>query len=668
MSKIQKDSVLYVVISAILVSWIFILDLVFSLSLASGILYMIPVLISLRSSKRYYIITITIISTIFIILGFFNSFATNLSWETLANHLFALFVIWVVAILCIYHKRVREDLIDLFTALEAAGEAILITDTDGTIQYVNPAFESITGYTREEIIGQNSRILKSGKQDETLYYEMWETLTRGEVWRGLLTNRKKDGTLYDVEETIAPVRNSSGRTIRYVAIERDVTERKRVEETIRYLAYYDALTNLPNRMLFNDRLTLALSHARRSRQMLAVMFLDLDQFKIINDTLGHTLGDKLLQGVAQRLTNCLREGDTVARLGGDEFALLLVGITRIEDATRVAQKILEILKPIFSLEGHEFHITTSIGIALYPSDGEDVQTLLKNADTAMYHAKAQGRNNYQFHTATMNSRVFERLTMENSLRRALEREELLVYYQPQLSLNTGQVVGIEALVRWQHSNLGPISPAQFIPLAEETGLIVAIDEWVLQTACIQNRIWQEAGFPPLRMAVNLSAHHFRQRNLIETVAKILEETNLDPKQLDLELTESTIMENAEKAITTLHELKTMGIRLSVDDFGTGYSSLSYLKRFPIDILKIDQSFIRDITTDPNNAAIASLIIAMAHSLKLKVIAEGVETNEQLAFLNSEGCDEIQGYLFSQPLSAETFTILLQKGQLLLSTS
>lgn len=474
----------------------------------------------------------------------------------------------------------------------------------------------------------------------------------------------KDGTYRWIYDKMKLLRDPTGKPLEIVGSWMDITPRKQAEETIRHLAYYDALTDLPNRLLFNDRLTLALAHAHRNQQQLAVMLIDLDRFKVINDTLGHAIGDRLLQGVAQRLTGCLREGDTVARLGGDEFMLLLPGVEHTKGTIKIVQKILEAFKPSFNFNNQELHITPSIGIALYPDDGEDAQTLLKNADTALHRAKEQGRNNYQFYTSTMNATALERLNLESKLRYALERKEFVVYYQPQVSLKTGQIVGIEALVRWQHPDLGLIPPLKFIPLAEETGLSVPLGLWVLRTACAQNKAWQEAGYPPLKVAVNLSTRLFKQQNLIQQVAQVLQETGFDPDYLELELTEGIIMENIETAITTLKELKKMGVHLAVDDFGTGYSSLAYLKQFPIDTLKIDRSFVLDITTDPDDAMIALLIINMAHNLKLKVIAEGVETKEQLTFLRSYNCDEIQGYLFSRPVPAEELVKLLQERKTL----
>jgi len=402
-----------------------------------------------------------------------------------------------------------------------------------------------------------------------------------------------------------------------------------------------------------------LAHASRHRRMLSVLFVDLDRFKTIIDTLGHAVGDRLLRGVAERLRGCLEDGDTLARLGGDEFVVLLPQIHRADKAVRLAQKMLEVLKPSFHFGNHELHITTSIGIALYPYDGEDPDTLLKNADTALYRAKEQGRNNYQLYTPAMNARAFERLALENSLRKALERREFQLHYQPQVSLQTGRVTGMEALLRWQHPDLGLVYPAEFIPLAEETGLIVALGEWGIRTACIQNQAWQRAGLPPMSVAVNLSARQFQHHNLVETIDRILKETQMDPRWLELEITETIAMQNADYTIVVLRELKGMGIQISMDDFGTGYSSLSYLKKFPIDTLKIDQSFVRDMTTDASDAAIAKAVIILAHSLKLKVVAEGVESSEQESFLREYECDAYQGFLFSNPLPAPLFENLVR---------
>jgi diguanylate cyclase (GGDEF)-like protein len=428
-----------------------------------------------------------------------------------------------------------------------------------------------------------------------------------------------------------------------------------------HLAYHDALTGLPNRVLFEDRLVNALNLAHRNGQKLAVLALSLDRFKKFNDTLGHVMADRLLRGVAERLTGCVREGDTVARAEGDEFSLLLSSIGGTENVAEMARSLQECLKTPFALEGHELYVTASIGVGLYPDDGADTQTLLKNAGAALYRAKQQGGNNYQFYAADMNARAFKRLSLENQLRGALQRSEFAVYYQAQINSNTRQIVGAEALVRWQHPELGLVSPAEFIPLAEDTGLIAPIGEWVLRTACAQSRSWKEMGLEPLRIAVNLSQRQFQQTDLVEMVGSALTESGLNPGALELELTESSIMKNAEHAIATLRQLKEMGIKISIDDFGSGYSSLTYLKHLPLDTLKIDQSFVRDMTMDPNDAAIVMAIIALAHSLKLQVVAEGVETEDQSRFLHLLKCDEMQGYLFSRPLPAEAFERLLAEG-------
>lgn len=444
-----------------------------------------------------------------------------------------------------------------------------------------------------------------------------------------------------------------------------VIERKRAEERLQYLAHYDGLTGLPNRLLYFDRLDQALAWAHRNDQMVVVLLLDLDRFKVINDTLGHDVGDGLLQAVAERITACVREGDTVARLGGDEFVLLLTNMVRDRDVSRIAQKVLDsVEKPIVS-EGRELFVTGSIGISRYPYDGKDAQALLKNADTAMYRAKEQGKNNFQMYSPDLDARAVERLGLESSLRHALEREEFLLHYQPRVNLRSGRMTGMEALLRWQHPELGLVSPDEFIPLLEETGLIVPVGEWVLRTACRQNKAWQQAGFPPLRVAVNLSVRQFK-RGLPNKVGRLLKETGLEPRWLALEITESILMEYRESAVALLNELNAMGIRLVIDDFGTGYSSLSYLKRFPIHSLKIDRSFVRDIPDDTGDMAIARSVIGMAHSLNMTVTAEGVETKEQIDFLHAQNCDRVQGHYFSRPLPVTAFTDLLIEGRFLSS--
>jgi diguanylate cyclase (GGDEF)-like protein/PAS domain S-box-containing protein len=442
---------------------------------------------------------------------------------------------------------------------------------------------------------------------------------------------------------------------------RDVTARIHSENQLNFLATHDALTNLPNRTLLIDRLGQSIARLDWQKRKVAVLFLDMDRFKVINDTLGHTVGDILLKAVAERLTASVRNGDTVARLGGDEFIIVLADIAYAEDVTKVAEKIIHSLSKPFNLEVNELFITTSIGISLYPDDGKQSETLLKNADTAMYRAKEQGRNNYQYYSSAMNVSSFERLMMETSLRQALEKGEFLLHYQPQVDLVTNQIIGTETLIRWKHPTMGLVSPAKFIPLAEETGLIVSIGEWVLRTACLQNKAWQAAGLPPIRNSVNVSGIQFRRTNLVETIRRVLDETGLAPQYLEIELTESILMKNEEKMIAAIDALHEMGVYISIDDFGTGYSSLSYLKRFAINSLKIDQSFIREITVNPEDAAIVAAIVTLAHSLKLKVIAEAVETDDQLEFLRTLKCDEMQGYLFSKPLPAEDIVELLKEN-------
>jgi diguanylate cyclase (GGDEF)-like protein len=437
------------------------------------------------------------------------------------------------------------------------------------------------------------------------------------------------------------------------------TERKRVEKRLSQLVYYDGLTNLPNRILFVDRLSQAITRVAWHKRLVAVMFLDLDHFKRINDTLGHKIGDSLLKAVSARLTSCLRVGDTVARMGSDEFTIILADVARSQDVARLAEKIIDLLSKPYLIEDRELFVTASIGISLYPIDGDDAEALLKGAEVAMFRTKEQGRNNFLHYSPVMNVQAFERLVMENSLRHALNRNQLLLHYQPQVDLYSKKITCMEALIRWNHPDLGMVPPASFIPIAEDTGLIIPIGEWVLRTACAQNKAWHGAGNPPIRVGVNLSIRQFHQQDLVRMVARVLEETGLQPQFLELELTES-IMEKAEETVKTLCHLKDLGIKISIDDFGTGYSSLSYLKRFPISRLKIDRSFVNDLAKDRDDEAIVRATITLAHNLNLKAIAEGVETEEQLHILGSLGCDEIQGYLFSPTLPLEKATFLLSE--------
>ena len=531
-------------------------------------------------------------------------------------------------------------------------------DLKGTYQTVNLACERVAGFPLEAFIGKPFWWTLP-EHEHARAKEQFERATKGESvsLEVEMLDANGGGDLYFHVTNIPMIVGNE--VVGVYGMTKDITERKKAERIINHMAYHDVLTGLPNRRMFKDRLTEELERAREAGGHLAVMFLDLDRFKIINDTLGHDMGDRLLQVVAKRINACARPLDTVARMGGDEFTILLPDVKSEAEPIQVAESLLNSLKDSFTLEGHEFHITTSIGIALYPNDGPDSDALMKNADTAMYRAKESGKNQYRLYNALMNDQAFNRLTLENDLRKALERGEFVAYYQPQLNIETGEIIGMEALVRWKHPERGLVSPAQFIPLAEETGLIVQIDEWVLRTACEQNKRWQEQGYRPLRVAVNLSTQQFQQANLVERVAQVLKETGLDPQYLELEITESIAMYNVERVIITLQELAKLGLEIAIDDFGTGYSSLVYLKNFPIHRLKIDQSFVRDITTDHGDAAIVSTIIAMSHSMQLDVIAEGVETPEQLKFLHEQKCREMQGYLFSGPVPAERFEQFLR---------
>ena len=548
-------------------------------------------------------------------------------------------------------RRAAEDeLAKLAGALAQTADSVIITDRDGRIEYANPAFEQTTGYPCAEVVGLTPRILKSGRHSANFYQRLWRTIARGAVFREIFINRRKDGELYYEEKTISPVRDPhSGEINHFVSTGKDISERMQIQQRLDHLAHHDMLTDLPNRRLLLDRLQRAMTRATRRHRRMAVLFLDLDRFKQINDTLGHGAGDRLLCAVASRLTGCLRREDTVARLGGDEFAVLLEDLEHAEDVAPILEKLVSAMQRPFALDGHEFFLTFSIGISIYPDDGELADVLLRNADTAMYRAKEGGRNGYRFYTADMNARAFERLELESKLRRALEREEFVLHYQPKLDLRSGCVVGIEALLRWQHPERGLLPPAEFIPTLEDTGMIVPVGRWVLHEACRQARIWRLAGLPPLEVAVNISTHQFRQDDMYALVKEALAIYCMPPGELELEITESALMNHIGPAAESIRRLKERGVKVSIDDFGTGYSSLAYLKRFAIDSLKIDRTFVRDICDDKDDAAIVAAIVAMAQRLHLKVVAEGVETKGQLAFLREQGCDQMQGYLLARPM-------------------
>ena len=529
--------------------------------------------------------------------------------------------------------------------------AVVFTDLSGNILDADESFLNLLGYTANDLPKRihDLTLPEHHRLDEEAFEKLMAFGVCAPFEKNLI---KRDGSVVPVlfgaaihDEEIAC----------FVV---DVSHNKQTQEKLNHLAYHDALTDLPNQVLFKDRLKQAIALSRRNDQMQAVLLLNLDRFKTINDSLGYTAGDRLLQSVAQRLTSCVRESDTVARFGSDEFAILLTQIPRAQDAANVARAIKETLQQAFLFEDQEIFISSSIGISLYPQDGRDTAGLLKTAGAALERAKEQGGNTYQFYTAGGTTRALKQLVLESNLRPALERAEFFVQYQPQISIRDFHLVGMEALVRWQHPSFGLLGPSEFISLAEESGMIIALGDWIMRTACAQSKVWQDAGLAPMVVSVNFSARQFQQPTFITDVSHILKDTNLDPRWLELELTESSIMKDPEEAIEKLHELKLMGVRVAIDDFGTGYSSLNYLKRFPIDTLKIDRTFVSDVCKDPHDTAIVRAIIDLGHALDLTVIAEGVETKEQLQYLSALECDVVQGFLFSKALSAKAFEELL----------
>lgn len=549
--------------------------------------------------------------------------------------------------------------------LNSIGDAVLATDLTGHVSYLNLAAERMTGWSLEEALGcplaEVFRIIDGGTRQvatNPVLTAIAEDRVMGLAADCVLIRR--DGEEFAIEDSVAPIHNRDGQSAGAVIVFRDVSQSRAMSMKMAYLAQHDFLTDLPNRVLLTERLSLAIAFAKRHRQQVALLFLDLDHFKHINDSLGHTIGDQLLQSVAERLAACVRVTDTVSRQGGDEFVILLAEMGRPEVIMQVTEKLLAAFATPHVIQGHELHVSLSIGISVYPDDGNDVETVLQNADTAMYHAKANGRNRYEFFTTDMNTRAVERLRVESNLRRALTQGEFLLYFQPKIDLASGAIVGGEALIRWKDPEHGLICPMQFVPIAEECGLIVPIGNWVLRETCRQIQAWQEAGLLAVPISVNVSAVEFRGKSFLEDFALILEESAISPSYLELELTESILMRDAESSAAILEALQAMGVRLAIDDFGTGYSSLSYLKRFPIHSLKIDQSFVRDIDSDADDASIVSAIIAMGKNLKQRVIAEGIETPGQLAFLRKLHCDEGQGFLFSHPLPADGFACLLHR--------
>jgi diguanylate cyclase (GGDEF)-like protein/PAS domain S-box-containing protein len=561
-------------------------------------------------------------------------------------------------------SRLKEQVQSDQIILNSIGDAVLTMDISGNVTYLNLAAETMTGWSCKEAAGRPM----------TEVFQILDATSRGSTRKPIQMAVEKNQTVHlpsncilirrdgieiPIEDSVSPLHDRRGRVTGAVIVVRDVTAARAMALQMTHSALHDVLTGLPNRMLLNDRVHQAIALASRHVKKFAVLFLDLDGFKHINDSLGHPIGDKLLQSIAQRLVDCVRASDTISRQGGDEFVVLLPDVDQPHEAAAMARRMLEAVAVAHSIGGHNLHVTTSIGLSVYPDDGVDAETLIKNSDTAMYQAKENGRQTYEFFTAAMNARAVERQSIEESLRHALERQEFTLHYQPKVNLKSGEITGAEALIRWTHPMRGQVPPAQFIPVAEDCGLILPIGNWVLREACKQARTWVDAGLPLTTMAVNISAREFRDEHFLEGVLAVLKETRLDPKYLELELTESVLMKRAEHAESILKTLRARGVQIAIDDFGTGYSSLSYLTKFSIDIIKIDQSFVRKIVTTPNEASIVTAVISMGRSLKMRVVAEGVETYDELSFLLAHECEEAQGYYFSRPVLPHAFAGLLR---------
>ncbi|MBF0615089.1 MAG: EAL domain-containing protein [Magnetococcales bacterium] len=544
--------------------------------------------------------------------------------------------------------------------IENTSEAIMVTNDKGLITYINNAFEQITGWSATEVVGGPSNITKSGHHDRDFYQNMWKNIYETGCWSGEIWDRRKNGEVFPKWLSISAIKDASGQLRHFVGIFTDITQKKEAERNLERLAYYDPLTGLPNRALFRERMEHAISIAMRHKSGVALFFIDLDRFKLVNDTMGHAAGDELLKIVADRIQTQVRRSDTAARLGGDEFTVILTDVTHPEQVSPFAQKIIDSLQLPMTIQNQEVKICGSIGIALYPGDGEDFDTLTRHADMAMYLAKERGRNNFQFFSEDLQARILERVSLETDLGRALENREFLLHYQPKFDARTQKVVGMESLVRWEKPGQGLVSPARFIPAAEETGLILSIGEWILETSCHDAFNWRQGDQCPLQVAVNLSARQFQQPNLIGMVRDVLDKTGLPPVCLELEITESMLMGNVDDSVAIMRRLRDLGISLAMDDFGTGYSSLSYLKKFPVNTLKIDQAFVRELRADSSDASIVMAIIGLARALNLKVVAEGVENAHQLAFLQEHGCDLIQGFYLAKPMPSPAFASFVRE--------
>jgi diguanylate cyclase (GGDEF)-like protein/PAS domain S-box-containing protein len=621
---------------------------------SKNVLYL-SIILFLAIFLTFFNLTLKFITSIGDFVSLYTSFPAT---EFIINFLF----LFLLGLLLLSYRRWKQEfnerkkdeeaLLSLRKAVENMQIGVTITNAEGKILYTNPADAQIHGYSVEELIGKEANIFSPPEIRNPKTQPLRKRFRRESM------NVRKDGSIFPVYLMSDLVMNPEGNVFATVTTCEDISERKRNEETINNLAFYDVLTGLPNRALFNDRLKQELAKARRDHQLLAIMFIDLDRFKVINDTFGHNTGDMFLKAVSERLKGIVREGDTVSRPGGDEFLLLFPDIAHVEAVTLIIKKIINKLSEVFILSDKELYITASIGVSVFPDNGNDAETIIKQADTAMYYAKGQGRNNYQFYTPAISTTSAEKIKLESNLRKALPQNELMLYYQPQVDLISGNIIGAEVLLRWQNEEFGFIPPSRFIPLAEETGLINSMGEWVLRSACAQTKAWQKAGFPAIVMSVNVSMYQFKDKSFITLLRDVLWETKLDPQYLVLELTESALMENSALTVSMFKELKSFGIDIAIDDFGTGYSSLSYLKYLPLSRVKLDQSFVQSVTINPNDEAISKAVIAMAHSLNLKVVAEGIENIDQLSFLRSLQCDEGQGFLFSKPVPENEFMKLL----------
>ncbi|MEK6662742.1 MAG: EAL domain-containing protein [Pseudomonadota bacterium] len=555
-------------------------------------------------------------------------------------------------------NHMQAELYKLSTAAEQTADAVMITNPQGEIDYVNKSFEAMTGYTRKEMMGAKPSILRSGYHESTFYQAMWETILSGEPFREVFINRKKDGSIYYEEKTITPLRNATGTIIHFLSVGSDITRRLQTEERLNYLATHDVQTDLPNRVLFHDRLDQALLHTLKAGRTVGVLFLNIDRLKVINETLGHSVGDACLKEIAQRLSACLRPGDTAARFGGDEFILLLDNVASVDDVSLVTRRILDAIAAPMQLEGRELFVTASVGISLAPQDATTREDLVREAEAAMNRTKAEGKNRYQFFTPDMNARAFERLNMETALRHALDRGEFRLHYQPIVALADNQITGFEALLRWQHPELGLVMPTDFIPLLEETGVILQVGMWVLETACVQQVVWEKESGKPITMAVNVSPVQLQQDNLMLHMQAALQASQIRADRLFLEVTEGVLMKQIDKSVIMLRELAGWGVNIAIDDFGTGYSSLSYLTRLPVNTLKVDRSFVHDVPGNIHNAKVTQGIVALGHSLGMRTVGEGVETTIQEQFLRELGCGYAQGFLFGKAMPPAEGSALL----------